>query len=113
MIPAGVTTGGFNIFTSPVTVQTVVTISVSGGGVTQSATLTVNPAGTPPPPPALSSFSVSPSSVTGGSPATGTVTLASAVPTGGAPRTLFGKPSRPPHRPSRGTLARRAPSGRL
>src|SRR5207253_502637 len=83
MIPAGVTTGGFNIFTSPVTVQTVVTISVSGGGVTQSATLTVNPAGTPPPPPALSSFSVSPSSVIGGSPATGTVTLASAAPTGG------------------------------
>src|SRR3989441_452414 len=88
MIPAGVTTGGFNIFTSPVTVQTVVTISVSGGGVTQSATLTVNPAGTPPPPPALSSFSVSPSSVTGGSPATGTVMLASAAPTGATVVTL-------------------------
>ena len=37
MIPAGVTTGGFNIFTSPVTVQTVVTISVSGAGVTKTA----------------------------------------------------------------------------
>ena len=49
MIPAGVTRGGFNIFTVSVTVQTLVTISVSGGGVTKSATLTVNP-DTPPPP---------------------------------------------------------------
>src|ERR1043165_3718931 len=32
-IPAGSTTGGFNIFTSSVSTQTVVTISVSGGGV--------------------------------------------------------------------------------
>jgi hypothetical protein len=43
MIPSGATAGGFNIFTSPVTTQTLVTISVSGGGVTKSATLTVNP----------------------------------------------------------------------
>ena len=48
MIPAGMTTGGFNIFTTVVTAQTVVIISVSGGGVTLSASLTV----TPPPPPA-------------------------------------------------------------
>jgi len=51
MIPAGVTRGGFNIFTTSVTVQTLVTISVSGGGVTKSATLTVNPDSQPPPPP--------------------------------------------------------------
>jgi len=48
MIPAGMTTGGFNIFTTVVTAQTVVIISVSGGGVTLAASLTV----TPPPPPA-------------------------------------------------------------
>jgi len=52
MIPAGSTTGGFNIFTSSVSTQTIVTISVSGGGVTRTANLTVNPtAPTPPPTP--------------------------------------------------------------
>jgi hypothetical protein len=49
IIPAGSTTGGFNIFTTAVSVQTVVTISVSGGGVTRTANLTVNPQ--PPPTP--------------------------------------------------------------
>lgn len=49
MIPAGATTGGFNIFTTAVAAQTVVTISVSGGGVTRSATLTVNPESPPTP----------------------------------------------------------------
>jgi hypothetical protein len=48
-IPAGSTTGGFNIFTASVTTQTVVTISVSGGGVTKTASLTLNPAAAPPP----------------------------------------------------------------
>ncbi len=48
-IPAGTTRGGFNIFTTSVAAQTVVTISVSGGGVTVSAPLTVNPAASPPP----------------------------------------------------------------
>jgi hypothetical protein len=57
MIPAGSTAGGFNIFTSAVSTQTVVTISVSGGGVTRSANLTVNPtAPTPPPTPAAPSL---------------------------------------------------------
>ena len=52
-ISAGSTTGGFNIFTSSVSTQTVVTISVSGAGVTKTANLTVNPsASTPPPTPA-------------------------------------------------------------
>lgn len=49
-IPAGSTTGGFNIFTSSVSTQTVVTISVSGGGVTKTANLTVNPSASTPPP---------------------------------------------------------------
>ncbi|HET9712174.1 MAG TPA: hypothetical protein VFP64_09850, partial [Pyrinomonadaceae bacterium] len=52
MIPAGSTTGGFNIFTTSVSVQTVVTISVSGGGGTKTASLTVNPDTQPTPTPA-------------------------------------------------------------
>jgi hypothetical protein len=57
VIPAGSTAGGFNIFTSAVSAQTVVTISVTGGGVTRSANLTVNPtAPTPPPTPAAPSL---------------------------------------------------------
>jgi hypothetical protein len=43
LVPAGNTTGGIIITTSPVSTQTLVTISVSGGGVTRSATLTLNP----------------------------------------------------------------------
>ncbi|HSE17013.1 MAG TPA: hypothetical protein VLB46_08165 [Pyrinomonadaceae bacterium] len=49
LIPAGSTTGGFNIFTTSVSAQTVVTISVSGGGVTKTASLTVNPDAAPTP----------------------------------------------------------------
>jgi hypothetical protein len=49
-IPAGSTTGGFNIFTSSVSTQTVVAISVSGGGVVKTANLTVNPSAPAPPP---------------------------------------------------------------
>ena len=88
MIPANTTRGAIQVITTSVSVQTVVTISVTGGGVTKSATLTVNPAGTPPPPTTLSSFSVNPKSVIGGSPATGTVTLPSAAPAGGTVVTL-------------------------
>jgi hypothetical protein len=43
MIPAGSTTGGFFINTASVSTQTLATILVSGGGVTRSATLTLNP----------------------------------------------------------------------
>ena len=50
MIPAGSTTGGFNISTSSVSTQTIVTISVSGGGVTKTADLIVNPTAPAPPP---------------------------------------------------------------
>jgi hypothetical protein len=51
IVPAGVTAGGFNVFTQHVASQTIVTISVMGGGVTRSATLTVNPDQASPPPP--------------------------------------------------------------
>jgi hypothetical protein len=49
-IPSGSTTGGFNISTSAVSTQTIVTISVSGGGVTKTANLTVNPTAPAPTP---------------------------------------------------------------
>jgi len=47
LIPAGNTNGGVSIQTQPVSTQTLVTISVSGGGVTRSATLTLNPVAAP------------------------------------------------------------------
>lgn len=47
LIPAGTTAGGFNVITQPVTAQTLVTISVSGGGATRSAVLTLNPSAPP------------------------------------------------------------------
>lgn len=43
LIPAGATASGVTITNSLVTTQTMVTISVNGGGVTRSATLTINP----------------------------------------------------------------------
>jgi hypothetical protein len=58
-IPAGSTTGGFNVFTTAVTTQTVVTISVSGGGTTQSAALTVTPSASSPPPAQSATLTVS------------------------------------------------------
>src|SRR5207237_699451 len=89
IIPAGSIQGGFNVFTQPVATTTVVTISVTGAGVTLTAPLTVNPIGTPPPPPSgLSTLTVSPSIVSSGASATGTVTLFNpAPPRSGARRT--------------------------
>ncbi|HEY0617953.1 MAG TPA: hypothetical protein VGD15_10205 [Kribbella sp.] len=87
-IPAGTTRGAIQLLPRSVSQPTVVTISVTGGGVTRSADLTVNPDGTPPPTPALSAFTVNPTSVPGGNPATGTVTLRSAAPAGGLVVTL-------------------------
>ena len=49
-IPQGSTSGGFSIITSSVSTPTSVTISVSGGGVTRSAVLTVNPSSPSPTP---------------------------------------------------------------
>jgi hypothetical protein len=77
-INASTELGRFDIATSPVEEPTNVTISVTGRGVTRSATLTVSPSL-----PALTGLSVNPSSVTGGTPSTGTVTLGSAAPSGG------------------------------
>src|SRR3990172_9512937 len=77
-VPGGSTTATFAVTTSVVTASTSVTVSASYAGATQSSPLTVNP-----PPVALVSLSVSPSSVVGGSGSTGTVTLNRAAPSGG------------------------------
>jgi len=87
-VPAGSTRGFIQILPAAVSATTLVRISVTGGGVTRFADLTVNPSGTPPPPATLSAFSVSPTSVAGGSSALGTVTLPSAAPSGGTVVTL-------------------------
>jgi hypothetical protein len=77
-VSAGSGVGFFNITTAPVTAQSVVTISVSGGGVTRSVPLALYPVL-----PALTSLTVNPTGVAAGSTATGTVQLASAAPAGG------------------------------
>lgn len=82
-IPQGSTAGGFFISTTAVSAPTVVTISVTGAGVTKTATLTVNPfgGGTGG---ALASLTLNPTSVRGGKTSTATVTLSAAAPSGGA-----------------------------
>jgi hypothetical protein len=72
---AGSGVGFFDITTAPVSEPTQVTISVSGGGVTLSHPLTLYATL-----PALTSLTVSPTSVAGGTSATGTVRIASAAP---------------------------------
>jgi hypothetical protein len=80
IVPQFAAAGGFNIGTVPVNTRTLVTISVSGGGVTLSATLTLDPVATGP---TVSALGLSPSTVTSGTSSTGTVTLSAAAPTGG------------------------------
>jgi len=81
-VAAGATSASFTVSTSAVAASTTVTISATYAGATRSASLTVTPA--PPPPPTLSSLTLSPTSVTGGNSSTGTVTLSGPAPTGGA-----------------------------
>jgi hypothetical protein len=80
------TVGMFPFPTTPVATTTAVTISVTGGGVTRSAILTLTPSTVPQP--ALNAVTVSPTSVTGGSAAQGTVSLTAAAPAVGAIVTL-------------------------
>ena len=80
-IGAGSTFASFTITTTPVAVNTAVVITATASGSSKNATVTVNP-------PALSSLTRSPSSVTGGNTATGTVTLTGKAPSGGLTVTL-------------------------
>ena len=77
-VAAGNTSATFTIGTSPVTQVISATISASYGGVTRTATLTVNPSSV-----TLSTLSLSPTSVTGGNSSQGTVRLSGAAPSGG------------------------------
>ena len=78
-VPAGSKTATFAIATTPVNVVSPATITATGGGIKQSAQLTVNP-------PTVTGISISPTSVGGGSMATGTVTISG--PAVGAPDAL-------------------------
>ncbi|MRR05413.1 MAG: hypothetical protein EG828_00485 [Deltaproteobacteria bacterium] len=84
-VPEGSTSATFTTSTTSVTVSTPVVITATYGGVTKTATLTVNP---PAPVTVLSTLSVSPTSVTGGATSQGTVTLSGPAPSGGAVVTL-------------------------
>lgn len=79
-IAAGSTSATFTISTTPVTSTRTVTISAAYGGVTKTATLALTVAVIKP---ALSSLSISPTSVTGGSTSRGTVRLSAPAPSGG------------------------------
>ena len=87
-VPQFAAAGGFIITTTPPAARTVVTISVSGGGVTLTATLTVDPFPSSPPPAAIATLSLSPSTLTGGATSTGVVTSTQTAPAGGLVVTL-------------------------
>lgn len=89
VVPAGSTRAGVQIIPQAVSEPTLVTIFVTGNGVTVSADLLVQPEGTPPPAPTLSSYTVSPSTVSAGTTATGTVTLPAPAGTEGVVVSLF------------------------
>jgi hypothetical protein len=83
-VAAGSVSANFAIATSAVAATTTATINAAYGGASKSVVLTLNPV----PAAALSSLTLSPTSVLGGSPASGTVTLTKSAPTGGATVTL-------------------------
>jgi len=83
IVPQFAAAGGFIITTTAPATRTVVTISVTGGGVTLTATLTVDPFPSTPPPAAISTLSLSPSTITGGASSTGVVTSTQSAPAGG------------------------------
>jgi hypothetical protein len=80
-VAQGVTSATFTVTTTGVASATIVTITGASGGAQQTATLTINP-------PAMSSVSLSPSTVKGGNTSQGTVKLSGIAPAGGAIVTL-------------------------
>jgi hypothetical protein len=91
-VPATYTVGpnstdaAFRVLTAPVTAPTPVVITVSCGGVTRTATLTVLPT-------ALEFLRVTPETLAGGGSATGVVSLTGPAPAGGAMVTLVSDPA--------------------
>src|SRR5690242_2803518 len=88
-MPAGADRADVNIATAVVSTQTTVTLSLSGGGVTESATLTLYPPGSTLPPPILETIFATPLTVTGGQSSTATIRLTSPAPAGGLVVSLF------------------------
>ncbi|PYU11662.1 MAG: hypothetical protein DMG37_15985 [Acidobacteria bacterium] len=76
-IPEGTTSATFSATASPLATATTATVSAVFNGVTQTATITVEP-------PVLTSVTLNPSSTMGGSSSTGTVTLSGPAPAGGS-----------------------------
>jgi hypothetical protein len=79
-VAAGASTASFAVTTTAVAAPTVATLHASYAGVSQSTTLTVQPAAAP----TLSGLALQPTRVVGGGAATGTVTLSAAAPAGGS-----------------------------
>ena len=78
-IPPNSSSANFPITTAAVSLTSVGNITATYSGVNKSASLTINPAA----PTALSSLTLTPSTLVGGASATGTVTLTKAAPAGG------------------------------
>lgn len=91
VVPAFSTRANVQLLPSAVASTTVVRVFVTGGGVTVSADLTVEPPGSALPGPTLSSMTVSPGTVSAGAAATGTITIPSAAPSGGVVVSLFSR----------------------
>ena len=81
-VAAGTSFAAVQLRPTAVSQRTVVTIFVTGNGVTVSADLILDPPGTAIAP-TLSSFTVSPSTISGGGTATGTITIPAPAPAGG------------------------------
>ncbi|HSW06467.1 hypothetical protein [Aquabacterium sp.] len=79
-VSAGASSATFAITTSVVGTLTSATITASWGGVSKTATLSIQPAAAP----SLSTVTLAPTRVVGGQASTGTVTLSAAAPAGGA-----------------------------
>ena len=79
-VSAGTASATFTVSTSSVSSSTQDTITVTYGGATKTALLTVTPATTA----TLSSMTLNPASVNGGTSSAGTVTLGGPAPSGGA-----------------------------
>jgi len=79
IVPAGQLSASFPVSTSNQIAPVGIVISGTYAGATQSATLTINPAGLPSP----VSLTLNPLIVTGGNPSAGTVTISSPAPTAG------------------------------
>ncbi|MDR3692837.1 MAG: hypothetical protein P4L46_25885 [Fimbriimonas sp.] len=85
-IPAGKSTGSFNVTESAVSKSITVTITAKAGNTSRSTTLTMSP-------PVLDGLTLNPNSVIGGSPSTGTLTLSGPTPSGGMIVSLASKNS--------------------